>query len=619
MEVSMKLRGGRDQIGWIITLVVLALVGGRYLWVWADRPDHHQEEIAAAFGSVALYYGSPQPDHAGNQVTYVRTADQGFGVFLANVSSGRKTLVRAEVGSGSLGDDCQLKVWPWSPDDSCFVYSEPLQLGVANPTIGKTVTELDLPAKVAAITWLTPTAFVCLDVSNHLCQFEQQADGAWGRTELTIHLKNLPSQKAASTPAGGNAMAGLPMDRFLLPFNPLAKAFKLVTLNDHTIAWGQRTRLWSMDLNSNDPVLLLDLEKTAPANTTLRDVSYSAGTGHFLLSCVQDGQNSLCSFIPDESSFGLQPILTAASVRDAFWLPGANSDGWIGLQANFLLAKREGDAEPARGAPFATIDALTATLDGQRLLMFGTAGDEPSAGLWQYDLSSAKLQVVASYADHPSPDAENMEHGLGSLLLPSGERVQYEIFEPSGIVSPPRRKSPLVIGNTDFGVAMRGAHGRLWIPALAAAGAYVIIVNRADWWRGIEQWGDNVTAVYDQIKNTLPIDKNRVFLFGASAETRYMSEFMTNSPGLWQGAILVNPTGLPDFSNAPAGQRRPRILISAGGEEHEDSRFKEYQVKALNDGVMADVVISPGEGHHFVGNAAQLERAEAMMRFIFKE
>jgi predicted esterase len=104
-----------------------------------------------------------------------------------------------------------------------------------------------------------------------------------------------------------------------------------------------------------------------------------------------------------------------------------------------------------------------------------------------------------------------------------------------------------------------------------------------------------------------------------SAETAYMSEFVTNSPGLWKGIILLNPSGLPDFSNSPRFSRRPKILISAGSEENEEDRFKKYQEESLQSGVMVEYVIHPGEGHYIVGNAGHLERAKAMMHFIFEE
>jgi hypothetical protein len=142
---------------------------------------------------------------------------------------------------------------------------------------------------------------------------------------------------------------------------------------------------------------------------------------------------------------------------------------------------------------------------------------------------------------------------------------------------------------------------------VAACDAFVVIVNRSDWWKGLESWGDEVAAAYDDLSRKLPIDKNRVFLFGASAETTYISQFVSNSPVRWAGVILLNPTGLPDLPKLPMSGPKPRFLLSAGGMEGNEKRLKEFQQQAVEHGVMVDVVISPGEAHHFVGNVGQLQ------------
>jgi hypothetical protein len=269
--------------------------------------------------------------------------------------------------------------------------------------------------------------------------------------------------------------------------------------------------------------------------------------------------------------------------------------------------------------PRATITAYTASADGRRLFVLGMAKDEASPGIWEYDIPSAKLTNVVPYADYPSRYAQLETRSGATLTLPSGGRLNYDIFPPVHAYEHPHRKYPLIIGNTQFGVTMRGVHGRLWIPAMAACDAYVIVVNRVDWWQGLDRWSDNVRAVYNEATKTLPIDKGQVFLFGASAETTYMTPLITNSPALWKGVLFLNPTGLPDFSSAPPGLPRPRILISAGGLERGDARFKKYQDDALRWGVAVEYITHPGEGHHLVGNVSQVERTKAMVRFIFDD
>jgi predicted esterase len=98
-----------------------------------------------------------------------------------------------------------------------------------------------------------------------------------------------------------------------------------------------------------------------------------------------------------------------------------------------------------------------------------------------------------------------------------------------------------------------------------------------------------------------------------------MDEFIAKSPRPWKGAILLNPIDLPDFSKSPQFQPRPKILISSGSEEHQEARIKKYQADALNYGAVVEFIIHPGENHTLVGNAAQLSRTQAIMRFIFEE
>ena len=83
--------------------------------------------------------------------------------------------------------------------------------------------------------------------------------------------------------------------------------------------------------------------------------------------------------------------------------------------------------------------------------------------------------------------------------------------------------------------------------------------------------------------------------------------------------MLLNPSELPDFSKLPVFQARPKMLLDAGGEEHEEDRFKKYQKDALNSGVIVEFYTHLGETHRTVGIDAKLQRSRELMRFIFEE
>ena len=52
----------------------------------------------------------------------------------------------------------------------------------------------------------------------------------------------------------------------------------------------------------------------------------------------------------------------------------------------------------------------------------------------------------------------------------------------------------------------------------------------------------------------------------------------------------------------------PKMLLDDGGEQHEEGRFKQFQLDALDAGVVVGYYLHPGETHRMVGEAGGLER-----------
>jgi acetyl esterase/lipase len=96
-------------------------------------------------------------------------------------------------------------------------------------------------------------------------------------------------------------------------------------------------------------------------------------------------------------------------------------------------------------------------------------------------------------------------------------------------------------------------------------------------------------------------------------------ELAETKPALWRGVILCNASTGPDFSKSPDYQRRPRVYIDAGSDEHAEDRLKQYQESALAHGGLVEFYIYPGENHQIVSIAAKLERTRHMVHFIFEE
>ena len=916
-----------------VSLLVVSLVGGRELRLWSQRPAE-ERALAQAYGDTSLFYGAPQSDRTGEHLTFVKTTDVGFGVFLCDTATGQKQDVRVPTGEHDLDYPFfrvwpLLRVWPWSPDDSSFAYSDNKWLFICDGQTGQSTARSELPTPVSSLTWLNPESIRCMAADGKLYQMDRQRDGTWKRQTVTIgefalrsmenavavmasqtasgedannavdgdpttswfsgkadrpawlqyqfsglawaitrytltssssdagadprdwqllgtddgtnwtvldartnetfanpgqtkhyefanetpywfyrlkvtatsgstgngarlaefqlfsrdapacaaaSLENQPNETATaafdgsantkwfdfydelptwlqyefgggaaaalsaysltsgadfptrdpgdwefqasndgvkwtmldtrtgesfesrrqtksysfknatpyrfyrlsisqnhgtdqngyggvqlaelglglkellakiSNPASGlalrttnagalqlaglnlrstqtNGAAAAPAGRSSnnsqngvmgLELNPFANAFSLNTMDARTIAWGQSKCIWSLDLNSNSPQPLLDIQTAMPPNTTLRGFRYSRETGQFLLVCDTAGRSSMWRFDPNNAPS--KPVKIADGVSDAVWTSGG---GWLARQNNNLMVANDATSAPIQIMPGTSVDGFAVSPDGRQLFIQGAIKDEVAPGMWQYDLASSKLNCVAPYSDKPLVDAKHESFSRASLRLPSGETVNYVIFSPNDASKDSHRKRPLVLGDTIVNGDLRGARGRIWIPALNAAGAYVVIVTRSSWWGGIEKWSGNVRALYDEVLKTLPIDKKRVFLFGTSAEAGNTDDLITQSPGLWRGVIYINPAGqFPDFSKVSLLEQRPRIYISAGSLEGEDQYFKRYQEKAIQTGAIVQYVIAPGEAHSFMGNAAQLQRTKDIMRMLFDE
>ena len=353
-----------------------------------------------------------------------------------------------------------------------------------------------------------------------------------------------------------------------------------------------------------------------PQISGVAGLAYDKQSGQFLLHQNGTLKDSLWRYDPGTGESSM--IAEASAIKSPQWW-GTNVCYYAHFNSGtnaILLA----DALGTKKTPLLACEDLylfQAASDGGKLLMVGTFSNEPAMGIWQYDLAAEKLRSLVAYSDYPSGFVKKINPVRGPIKLASGRSVQCTIYAPPNL--DPRKKYPLVIGDSYLRPADNGGDGHLWMENLAACGAYVVYIERPNWMGKIDKWGEDVMGVYKNLAQNHRVDTDRVFLFGISAETPYVSAFATNSPNLWKGIIFLSPIVLPDFSGSTRLRPMPKIIISIGGEEHRGDWLKQYQQKAIESGVMVETIIHSGERHYVLGNAALLERNRAFMRFIFEE
>src|SRR5689334_11012972 len=69
--------------------IVIAFVALRFVWIEFHQPPHFNE-ITLAYGSDAIFYGSPQVDHKGVRFTFVKNSSHGDGLFLYDTTTGQQ-------------------------------------------------------------------------------------------------------------------------------------------------------------------------------------------------------------------------------------------------------------------------------------------------------------------------------------------------------------------------------------------------------------------------------------------------------------------------------------------------------------------------------------------------
>jgi hypothetical protein len=214
---------------WIAAVIVF-LVGGGMLWVSANRPAH-RAEIAAAFGSIGLFYGPVQTDYDGTHITYIQQGEKGLAVFLCDTTNKQRQHLYDEYDP--LLEN--LRVWPWSPDDAYFSYSGSNTLAVCRADTGETAAEFQLVnEKIADVAWLTPDEFVYFNNKNDLCSVQKRSNGSWQLKRIS----QLSSVGAISC---------------------------LMVITTNSIAWLQNDLIWRMNL----------ADSTAATNTLPSPVSAS--------------------------------------------------------------------------------------------------------------------------------------------------------------------------------------------------------------------------------------------------------------------------------------------------------------------------------------------------------
>ena len=313
--------------------------------------------------------------------------------------------------------------------------------------------------------------------------------------------------------------------------------------------------------------------------------NYSKQNGQLLIKSVMNaGRNALWRFDPKPAAADhAARIVEAGSISGEQWAGTKNcvyssSDlphqGVAVIDAFGTETKRLLEAQD--------LSWFEITDNGDKMFYCGTISNEPAPGIAQYNLVSGQLKAAVPYANFPSAYAQAAVLYNVPMSLPSGRVVTCTVFPPAHFN--PHKKYPLLLGDTMFIVTVHGSEGRLSRYAISSCGAFVIFVERDDWWH-LDYWKSDVMGVYKVLVNDPCIDKQRVFLFGSSAESGPLADCLADMPGIWKGAIILSSYGYVGAMKSSPFQSRPKLLLSVGSMEYQDNRLKQLQANAIKSGI----------------------------------
>jgi len=345
-------------------------------------------------------------------------------------------------------------------------------------------------------------------------------------------------------------------------------------------------------------------------------LEYSKASGKFLIHTTNTVGGTLWVFTPNagDPATNMVKIAFDRVLADPHWAGPSNALFTGDYRGRRKLYNVGLDGKSA--AVVAEFPGLLSVepVPGGKAILWGTISNEPTHSVWEYDLASKTALSVLPYSQHPSQYAREIKSSTGVIKLPSGTNVTVTVFYP--LAFDPAKKYPVILGDTVVADALHG----IWVHSgISGGGAFVILANRRWWPTEIERWEEHVSALRDVLKSDPSIDTDRVFLFSSGSETQFMSQFIEKAPECCAGAIFFGPGYLPNFSKSPKFQKRPRIYLSAGGEEYEERQFQQYQREAIKTGALVEYSTHSTETLRFFGVAGKEARLQALNHFIFEE
>jgi hypothetical protein len=595
--------------GWGLGAAILGfLIGVLALHSRASAPrnlDALQDEIFF-HGEILI---APAINHAGTELVYVRTVEDGVGVFLVNLD----TLASRQIALAKPANDNRegaVKLFGWSSDDHYLAFST-LQKGKENRNItlcdgtkGTVINTIESPRSVETGRWLAANSLVLIDNTYLLFLLNLEADSHLGQYGNKGFVKLQQLDKTAALPVPDTAHAA--------------------------IAYVDRGNVWSFDLPANKLTQLTHL-----TNATISSLDYSGDTYRYLLEVTMGNSPARILYQYDLRASAMTRLTPANFSTKGQWIQDGTGIAYVGaeggrffvgvnpkqpaLRTNLFTAASIREkralgygALAGKAFPEGRDVVRTYCVSPKRDKIYAVAAvDYEPLAIWEYDIAGQTLRNVVPEKNHLNL-ARFIEPVEASITNQDGKKIDYYHLPPAGM--DPRKKYPVVVDQfTDVGYQPTSQF-------LANAGIFFVAVCKYGQGRGeFPPEPEDTLAVYNEIIKNPNVDPRRIYLIGESAGTAPIANLLTDHPELWRGAIISAAVAFPQF-RPDVKQYHTSILFSFGEEDSaaNQQRAEKFSQEACAHLMQTRIVYWPG-GHVLFDIGTIKKKYKAIASFILTD
>ena len=548
--------------------VILSLIGWRVV-VILHEPVISKSAVSelAAIGS---FRQDLSPNSTDTRLVYCRDTEAGVGLYFCDTATGKSKLVADQKQSTWQ----RFSMLGWSPDDSLFAYAFPSNperreedIVICSGDFGEEVSRIPVDANLYELTWLTPRLFAYSTGSGRdLYVFEKTNTNSWIKKG---EFKGIGRKKLEC----------------------------LIGLSDNLVAWKDDEDLCVLQIDSG--FLQRVWKSSGATNTALDDFTYSRSDKEFLLNCSDSRGRFLKRFILGAGSGNSADRLGPErdSVRHAKWTK-------CGPRYVYLSSDRNGEPFLNIYAGSNTVPICTPSQTWIRNWSLGsnhvyftgcTGGQLP--GIWEFDINAKICRCVVPSLQGSRTSLLSVIPSTGIITNADGNPRVYYLWQPEHLES--GKRYPVVV------------HGEFWdsIPyaqIAAREGVFFAVVDESC-----------VAQLINTLAKSSTVDTNRLYLFGSSQGSAFVTSLINRNPDSWRKIILFSPITLPEVPILMG----KKVMIVSGTDDNwvPVGSLTQYQDQAIAAGISVKLYFEKHGGHMFVSIAAERRRALQYAKFLSED